>query len=196
MNINGRKLKFTFNSPVILTFVIACFLAMVLDVLTGGASTYKFFSVYRSSLLDPFTYFRFFGHSLGHMDWSHLFGNMMFILILGPLLEEKYGSKNLLIVMLTTSFVIGIINFIFQPHIRLLGASGVVFAFIMLSSITSMRDGEIPITFVLVAVFYIAEQIYEGVVSQRNASYLAHFLGGLVGSVLGYMMNKKKIGKY
>ena len=110
---NGKKLQLSFNSPVILGFTIACFAVLVIDKVTGGTSTSLLFSVYRSSLLSPLTYLRFFGHVLGHAGWEHFIGNIMMILVVGPLLEEKYGSSNMLFVILATALVTGIVNFIF-----------------------------------------------------------------------------------
>jgi GlpG protein len=190
MHSDSRKLHLSFNSPVILGFTIACFVALLLGQVTGGASTNALFSVYRSSLLDPLTYVRFFGHVLGHASWEHLIGNMMLLLVVGPLLEEKYGSVQILFVILVTALVTGIVNFIFFPHTQLLGASGVVFALILLSSFTGFKNGEVPVTFLLVAALYIGEQIYDGIFVQDNISNLTHILGGAVGSSLGFAMNK------
>ena len=191
-----KKLKLSFNSPIVLGFTILCVVVLIVDMLTLGASTNALFSVYRSSLLNPLTYIRFFGHVLGHADWSHFFGNIMMLLVVGPLLEEKYGSSNILFVILTTAFVTGLSNFIFFPHIQLLGASGVVFAFILLASMTSIKEGKLPLTFILVAVLYIGEQIYSGIFIHDNVSNLTHIIGGAVGSVLGYIMNKNKMNRY
>lgn len=196
MEYKGKKLKLSFNSPVILGFALACLFVLVIDKLTGGFLTRNFFSVYRSSLLNPLTYFRFFGHVIGHANWSHFFSNILMLLVIGPLLEEKYGSKNILIVILITAFVTGIINFIFFPNIRLLGASGVVFAFILLSSMTSIKEGEIPLTFILVAVIYTLQEMYGAIFVRDNVSNLGHIIGGIVGSFLGYFMNKNKMSKY
>lgn len=190
-----KRLIISFNSPVVLGFTFACLVVLVLDKFTLGMSTNMLFSVYRSSMLDPLTYVRFFGHVLGHADWGHFFGNMMLFLVIGPLLEEKYGSKKLLFVILVTAFVTGVINFIFFPRTQLLGASGVVFAFILLASMTSIKGGEIPVTFILVAVIYIGQQVYEGTFIQDNVSNLTHIIGGLVGSTLGFILNTKKFKK-
>jgi len=187
-----KKTKVTFNAPVTLTFVIVCFVALILSDLTSGFTNDLLFSVYRSSLLNPFTLVRFFGHAIGHADWSHLLGNMMFILILGPLLEEKYGSKTILFIMVTTAFVTGVASFILFPDIQLLGASGIVFALILLSSFTSIGEGEIPLTFILVAILYIGEQVYDGLFLEDNISNFTHILGGICGAVFGYQLNKKK----
>lgn len=192
MGNGGKKIRLSFNSPVILGFTLACFIVLILDKVTGSASTRAFFSVYRSSLASPFTYIRFFGHVLGHASWDHFFGNIMMLLVVGPLLEEKYGSANILFVILATALVTGVINFIFFPHVQLLGASGVVFAFILLASLTSIEEEKIPLTFILVALIYIGQQVYDGIFIRDNVSNLTHILGGIVGSGLGYVMNKTK----
>ena len=196
MSNGGKKIRLSFNSPVILGFTLACFIVLILDKVTGSASTLALFSVYRSSLASPFTYIRFFGHVLGHASWDHFFGNIMMLLVVGPLLEEKYGSANILFVILATALVTGVINFIFFPHVQLLGASGIVFAFILLASFTSIEDGKIPLTFILVALIYIGQQVYDGLFIRDNVSNLTHILGGIVGSSLGYVMNKNKMNRY
>ena len=97
MSTEGKKIRLSFNSPVILGFALICFAVLMIDKVTGGVSTDELFSVYRSSLVNPLTYIRFFGHVLGHAGWDHFIGNIMLLLVVGPLLEEKYGSSKTLI---------------------------------------------------------------------------------------------------
>ena len=149
------------------------------------------FATYRSSLVNPLTYVRFFGHALGHSGWQHYIGNMSYILLLGPMLEEKYGARRLLGVMALTALITGLVNYFFFPHVALCGASGVVFAFILMTSFTSFKKGEIPITFILVAIVYLGQQVYDGIFIKDNISNMAHIVGGIVGAVSGYMMRKK-----
>lgn len=189
-NTAKKRIRITFNSPVILSFVGVCLLALILDKITGGISTLKLFSVYRSSFLNPLTYVRLIGHIFGHAGWSHFINNIMMILILGSMLEEKYGSKDILLVILITAVVTGAFHMIFSPFTRLLGASGVVFAFILLSSLTSFDDGGIPVTFILVAVIYIGEQIYQLIAITSNVSNITHIIGGAVGATFGFVSNK------
>ncbi len=189
------KIRLSLNAPVVIGFSAICFLALALGWLTQGWTTQTFFSVYRSSLLSPFTYVRFIGHIFGHANWEHFIGNIMLLLVIGPLLEEKYGSSNIAFVILATALVTGLVNFIFFPHAQLLGASGVVFAFILLSPFTSMKEGTIPITLLLVAAIYIGEQVYSGIFVQDNISHLTHILGGFVGSGLGFVMYKNKMDR-
>lgn len=186
---NAKKMKMSFNSPVILSFAFVSFMILLFDQVFGGALTRALFSVYRSSLWDPLTYLRFFGHVLGHANWDHLIGNMMMFLVIGPLLEDKYGSMNILMVILSTAFVTGVIHFLLFPKVALLGASGVVFAFILFASMTSLKEGEIPITFILVALLYIGKEVLQGIFTSDNISNLTHIIGGLVGAYLGYQLN-------
>ncbi|MCD8380357.1 MAG: rhomboid family intramembrane serine protease, partial [Lachnospiraceae bacterium] len=71
------------------------------------------------------------------------------------------------------------------------GASGVGFARILLSSNVGVRQREIPLTFILVAVIFLGQQVYEGITLQDNISNMAHIVGGITGSVFGYILNKK-----
>ena len=185
-----RGLRLTFNSPAVLGFAGVCLLAMVLNQLTGGASNRAVFSVYRAPLSNPLTWLRMVCHVFGHADWNHLLNNMMYILLVGPMLEEKYGSVNLLLVMLATALLTGVINFVFFPHTMLLGASGIVFAMILLSSIIRTEGGAIPVTFLLVAILYIGQQVWQAVAVRDNVSYMAHIAGGAVGAGLGFLLNK------
>ena len=78
------------------------------------------------------------------------------------------------------------------PGVGLLGASGVVFAFILISSITVREDHTIPVTFILVAVMYLGQQIYQGLFVKDNISQMAHIVGGAVGSAMGLLLSRKK----
>ncbi len=184
-----KKWKITFNAPAILTFVLLCLAAMALNILTQGWSNRTFFMTYRSSLASPLTYVRLFTHALGHSGWEHFIGNMSYILLLGPMLEEKYGTERMIEVMVIASFATGILNSILSGSTALCGASGVVFAFILLTSFTSFREGELPLTVILVAVIFIGQQVYEGIFIRNNVSNLSHIVGGLVGAVIGYRFN-------
>ena len=118
---------------------------------------------------------------------------MTYILLLGPLLEEKYGSQTLALVILLTAGITGVLNNLLFPNVVLCGASGVCFAFILLSSITSLREGEIPLTFILVAVLFLGEQVVNGIVAKDNISQFTHIIGGLVGAGLGFALGGRKV---
>ena len=186
-----KKLKITFNAPVTLGFVIMCFIATLLGVISQERITQSVFMTYHSSLTNPMTYVRFITHIFGHSGWSHFIGNASYLLLLGPMLEEKYGSNELIEVIGITAIATGLVNYIFFWNVGLYGASGIVFAFIILASFTGFKEGEIPLTFILVAVIFIGQQVYEGIAVQNDISNMAHIVGGIVGAVIGYALNKK-----
>ncbi len=185
-----KKIVIRFNAPVILTFALLSLLALLLGNWTNGAATHQYFSVYRSSLSDPLTYVRFVGHVLGHADYEHYMGNMLLLLLVGPGLEEKYGSGTMVWMILVTALVTGLVHFVFFPGSALLGASGVVFMMIVLSSFTAMRRGEIPVTLILVVIFYLGGEIMDGLFKKDNISQITHIVGGLCGLIFGFTVRR------
>lgn len=185
-----KKIVIRFNAPVILTFALLSLLALLLGNWTNGAATHQYFSVYRSSLSDPLTYVRFIGHVLGHADYEHYMGNMLLVLLVGPGLEEKYGSGTMVWMILVTALVTGLVHFVFFPGSALLGASGVVFMMIVLSSFTAMRRGEIPVTLILVVIFYLGGEIMDGLFKKDNISQITHIVGGLCGLIFGFTVRR------
>ena len=187
-----RRLVIRFNAPVILSFALLSLLALVLGTLTNDATTYRFFSVYRSSLSDPLTYVRFFGHVLGHAGYEHYTGNMLLLLLVGPGIEEKYGHKTTVLCIAVTALVTGLVQFIFFPNTVLLGASGVVFMMIVLSSFTEMGKEGIPITLILVVIFYLGGELMDGLTAADNVSQLTHIVGGICGLVFGFSIKRRR----
>lgn len=177
--------KITYNAPLTLTFSLFAVIVMLLHQLTSGASTSKLFSVYRSSASDPLFYIRLFTHVLGHGGWEHLLGNLLLLLILGPMLEEKYGSGKMLSMFLWTAFITGLINILFFSH-ALLGASGIVFMMILLSSFSKVKNQEIPLTMIIVMIVYIGREVMLSWLVADNISRITHITGGLVGAWFGF----------
>ena len=188
-----RRIVIRFNAPVILSFALLSLLALVLGNLTNGATTYRYFSVYRSSLSDPLTYIRFFGHVLGHAGYDHYMGNMLLLLLVGPGIEEKYGHRTTALCIAVTALVTGLVQFIFFPATALLGASGIVFMMIVLSSFTEMGKEGIPITLILVVVFYLGGELMDGLSALDNVSQLTHIVGGICGLVFGFTIKKRRL---
>lgn len=180
-----RFFRLQYNSPVVLTFALISLGALWLGKVTDGWTTTYLFSVWHSSLADILTYPRFFLHVLGHTDYSHYIANMMMILVVGPSLEEKYGSRRLLSAIAITALVSGLVHWFLFPGTMLLGASGIVFMMIVMASLAGMRDGYIPITLILVLVLFLGSEVLDGVVLKDNVSQLTHIIGGICGAFLG-----------
>ena len=188
-------LRIRYNSPVVLTFALLSLLTLPLDAATGGWTTRHLFSVYRCSPLDPLAYFRFFGHALGHSGLSHYMNNMLLMLLVGPPLEEKYGGRALFLYIVETALATGLAEFVFFPGSSLLGASGVVFMMIVLSSFTHMNRGVIPLTLILVVALYLGGEIVAGLTGTDNVSQLAHIVGGICGILIGFYDGGARSGK-
>lgn len=175
-----------YNSVLILTFFFLSFVALILKYVTLGSSNKILFSSYKSSLANPLTYVRFFTHILGHSDWKHFSNNFLYILLIGPMIEEKYGTINLLIMILITAGITGIINFI-RGRKRILGASGIVFMLIMMSSFVNIEAGKVPITLILMFICYIVNEIIDAVVKKDDVSHSGHIIGAICGTVFGFL---------
>ena len=189
-DMNRPTMKISYNAPVALTFALLSLLALGANHFTNGWANATLFSVYRCSLLaDPLGFFRFFGHVLGHSGYAHYIGNMVLILVLGPNLEDRFGSWNVLWAILFTALVSGLVQFIFFPGTALLGASGIVFMMILLSSFGGVKNGTIPTTLILVAIFYLGGELWDAIFVRDNISQLTHIIGGLCGTVLGFILS-------
>ena len=186
----SRGALLQYNAPTTLTFSLLCLFVLFLDFLTDGNSTVKLFCVYRASWSDPLSYIRIFTHVLGHADFSHLTGNLVLMLVVGPALEERYGSGNMWWAIVVTALVSGIIQCLFFPASALMGASGIVFMMIIISSLGGMRGG-IPITLILVFIIYIGGEIYSGITSSDNISQITHIVGGICGAIMGIGMRAR-----
>lgn len=185
--------KFQYNAPVVLSFALLSAIVLLVSYLTGGASTKLLFSVYRSGLLNPLTYVRMFTYVLGHANYAHYIGNFTIILLVGPMLEEKYGSVPLLKMMAMTAFVTALVQIIFFPSTALLGASGIAFMMILLSSFANYQRGKIPVTLIFVAVIYLSGEIIDGIANPNdNISQMGHIIGGICGTLFGWAITKPK----
>jgi membrane associated rhomboid family serine protease len=139
-------------------------------------------------MTDPLTYFRFFGHVLGHVSFEHYLNNFLLILLLGPMLEEKYGSGKLAVMIVVTAFITGAASFIIFPSRMILGASGIAFMLILLSSYVNIQKGRIPLTLILCVVIFIGREIFSGIFEQNDIANLSHIIGGACGAVFGYFI--------
>lgn len=173
--------KINYNAPVILSYFFISLIVLIVNYFTGDKLNKKLFSSYRSSIINPLTYIRLVTHIFGHSGFSHFLNNFLYILLIGPMIEEKFGSIKLIIMILITALVIGIVNIIFSNK-RILGASGVVFMLIILSSAVNMESG-IPLTLILICLLYVVGEIKDALLKKDNVSHLSHLLGCVCGII-------------
>jgi membrane associated rhomboid family serine protease len=185
--------KLKYNAPVVLTYALICAAVLILSntVMRGLVSAW-FTAPGRGGFSpgEARSWARLLSHAAGHADWNHLIANFSFILLIGPILEESYGSRPLLLMIAVTALVTGALNALFFPA-ALLGASGVVFMMILLASFTNFSRGEIPLTFVLVLIIYIGREIFNSF-SNDSISEFAHIAGGFCGSLFGFFRPSRR----
>ncbi len=188
-----KKMHLTFNAPVTLTFaLLSAFILLIDTTFLGGKLIPAVFTVPGKEDFNFYSgldYFRLISHVFGHSDWNHFLGNFSFILLLGPLMEERYGSKMLLVMVVVTALVTGVINSCLIPR-GLHGASGIVFMLIVLSSIITINKNEIPLSFIFIVALYLGREIINAG-SNESISAIAHIAGGLCGSLFGFLVAPK-----
>ena len=186
--------KINYNSPFILTFSLVSVAIFAIDALFGNSimSYFALSGEYHAGSM--WWYLSLFLYPLGHGDAAHLMGNLTFLLLLGPAVEEKYGTQKLVLVSLITTVVTGILNTLLFAN-GILGASGLVFMLIIMSSFTNNQTGKIPLTFILVTILFIGREIVDSF-SADNVSQFGHIIGGICGAVFVFydLQNRKKLG--
>lgn len=187
-----KRWHITYNAPVALTFALFCTLVLLTDSLLHHQLIPALFTAPGAPFdyHNPLNFLRLLTHVFGHADWNHLLGNLAFILLLGPLMEERYGSPMLALMMTATALVTGVINACLIPA-GLLGASGIVFMLIVLASLSTIEKGEIPISFIFIIAIYLGRELTGGA-KAANVATVAHIVGGLCGSLFGFMIAPKK----
>ncbi len=198
----SQKLKIRYNAPVTLTFSFLAVAVFILNLVSGNNLNTVLFTASSSQAGDfPFNpvsiidYINLFTHVLGHSSWNHLISNLSFILLLGPMLEERFSSIGLLIMILITAFATGVVNACFIST-GLMGASGIAFMMILLASFTNFEKNEIPLTFLLIVVLYIGREIFASF-EENDVSEFAHLIGGICGSMFGFFAGstRRKIAR-
>ena len=192
-------MRIKYNAPTVLTFTLICAVVLLLSrTLLPNLAENWFMVPGRGgfSITSFRNWISLLTHIIGHANWSHLISNFTLILLIGPMLEENYGSVTLLEMIIITALVTGILNvLIFRS--ALMGASGVVFMMILLSSFTNFSKGEIPLTFIIVLILYMGVQFLDAFNPEySNISQFAHIVGGLCGSFFGFVRipkNKKNV---
>ena len=182
-------MRLRYNAPVVITFAVLCVAVLLLAKVLGPDFLKAFTAPGRGgfSARDPFDWVALFLHPLGHATWEHLLGNLSIILLVGPMLEEKHGSGAMVLMMLITALVTGILNVLFFSS-GLVGSSGIAFMMILLSSFVNRASGEIPVSFILVALLFLGREIAgDGAV---GVSHFAHLVGGALGALFGFLRHK------
>ena len=180
-------MKLKYNAPATLTFALAATIVLLIDRYLMPGLIEALFTAEGSTTFridDVPAYVRMFTHVFGHAGWDHLLSNLTLILLLGPILEEKYGSRPVGWMIVVTALVNGLVNaFFFESS--LMGSSGVAFMMILLVSFANIRAGEFPLTAILVVGLYLVKEIL-AIFRYDDVSQMSHIIGAACGAVFGF----------
>lgn len=183
----GQK-YFSFHSYVIIGYFLICLSLFILNTITNNKVT-SFLKIRRGSFFNPMNYLRLVTSSLCHSDFNHFKNNFIFILLLGPILEEKYGSFVLLEMLLITMVASSLFHLLFYDS-SAIGSSDVVYMMVMLCAVACSFDKKIPITFVFLFLFFVLGEILLMFFHKKGdkTSHDGHVVGAILGFVFGYFI--------
>lgn len=177
-------------APLTFTFAIASFLALVANALTRG-QLHSLFSAYFTAFSDPLMYARLLSKAFMHANFIHYLRNFSAILILGPIVERRFGSLRLLLMMAATSFITGIVHVSFTRDAMLMGASSITYMLIILACFVNVRERRVPIAALAVGLFYLAAEFWNALTLNDNIAHISHAIAVLCGLGFGYLMAGK-----
>ncbi len=197
------KLNFqvAYDAPVTLTFVLITVVFFLLNTFLLKSGKSDFLQKLLASptaqagslpfiVKQPLSYLRLLLYIFG-ADYGNgaavLFTNLILIMLLGPAMEERYGSVIIGIMMFVSALFSGVLNACFCNS-SLAGAVPVVCMMIFLNAFMSFSKKKFPLSFAAVMVLFVVLQIYEGAGAVRIIICIA---GGLCGSLFAFLTSPK-----
>ena len=197
--------RLVFNSPAAIIFSLISILVFALDFFIAKGKLLSFLftcpgnknCIISFSVSNPLDYIRLFTRVFASESFSALLVNILFILILSPLMEERFGSVIVTLMMTFSALISGVINLVFSS-LPAEGAGPLVFLLIALSALSSLTKKDIPLSWILVFVLYIVLRISRnmGLVKdygfiQANMRTIADLAGGITGSIFALLVSPK-----
>ena len=191
------KFNFVFDSPVTISFSLLSVLLFVLNcfAIKGTLDVKILTSPTTSAGPIPFmatqisSYLRLFLYAFGSQNFVGLLSNLLFLLMLGPVMEERYGSLVIGIMMAVSVLFSGVLNTCFCET-SLQGCMPIIFMMIFLNSFMSFSKKKIPVSFLVIFVFYIAREV-SGKTFSEIVGLIICITGGLCGSLFAFLTSPK-----
>ena len=194
------NIKVAYDAPVTLTFVIVSAIIFLLNMLLAKSGKAAGFEKIFASPTNqagalpfiinaPLSYLRLlfyiFGASVGGA--SLLFTNLILIMLLGPAMEERYGSVIIGIMIFVSALFAGVLNACFCET-SLVGAGPLVSMMIFLNAFMSFSKKKFPLSFAAVMVLFVLLQIFSGAGAVQIIICIS---GGLCGSLFAFLTSPK-----
>ena len=189
------NLKFSYDAPVTLTFVIVCAVLFLLNnlVIKNGALSNVLASPTSQTgslpfiVKQPLSYLRLLLYIFGAENVNSFMTNLLIILVLSPAMEERYGSVIIGIMIFVSALFAGVLNACFCD-VSLAGPVPVICMMIFLTAFMSFSKKTVPITFLCVIIAF-------GILSITSGMGVVRFIiciaGGLCGSLFAFLTSPK-----
>ena len=150
------------------------------------------FSLVPSYILYRHYYWQFLTYMFTHATVSHFIFNMLSLYIFGTAVERRIGSREFLLYYLLTGVLSGVASYamfyVANTNTVLLGASGAIYALLMLFSVLYPRSviyvfGLIPVQAPLLIILYFIIELISGLTAHDGVAHMTH-LSGLVFGLL------------
>jgi membrane associated rhomboid family serine protease len=193
-NKNGDAFIFSFER--IVSIIVA------INVMMFGFEVWLDMKGVLSIIIDPLTlhigkqfhFWQLITHQFLHSGVSHLYSNMVILLIVGPSVERKYGTIKTLLGYLMFGIAGGLLQMFIMnnPYDNMAGASGAVFGILTIFAITDsshyMSFRKIKMKYFAIAVIIL--ELFSLKLSNDGIGHFAHF-GGILAGLIFYLTQKK-----
>lgn len=134
-------------------------------------------------------YWQFFTYMFVHHNLSHVFFNMLGLLVFGLPLEKAIGSKEFTLFYIVCGVASGVLSFLVfiftrQYIVFLLGASGAVYAVLFAYAVFFPRSiiyiwGLVPVPAPIMVLIYALIEFFSQFTSVSNVAHMTHLFGFL-----------------
>lgn len=210
-----KNLKLLADSKTVLIFAAICSALFIFDAATPGLNLAQILftcpgnrdSFVRAfDFFSPADYLKIILYAFGHSDVQEFFANLAILLLLGPVLEERYGSKMIALMTGISTLVTGVLCVSLSP-ISLSGSSQIVFMMIFLTFLTERNRRSIKISWLALLCVYIFLEISVNLESKvifekehsmaavfliKNTPILFYIIGGSAGGIFGLLVRNKE----
>jgi len=153
-------------------------------------------------IYSPLQYYRFYTYMFLHGGAFHLFGNLFFLVLVGPPFEDRVGTKAFAVIYFTSGIVSAIVFDVANLGrlVGLVGASGAIFGLLGAYAYLYPRDKIMfplfffirPFKVWIVFLFYVGlEMVMVGMGAQDGVAHWGH-LGGFLGGVAAALLLLKR----
>lgn len=191
---------------------------MLTLIIVISTAAFSFFGFQRPELMSRYDfspyrithrneYYRFFTHAFLHVDWVHLFINMLVFFSFGSYVEQTFiqmaragyirsGEFNFILLYGPSIIISSLATFLKKrndPYYIAVGASGGVSAVLFTSIFFSPLQNVylymiIPLPGIVFGILYLAYSSYMGKKGKDNINHDAHFWGAVYGLIYPVIM--------